>query len=212
MKKIILAGASIVALTAATPAFAQSTSTVTQTGDGNVADVSQTGDQTSTIEQDGDNQEATVDQSGSGNDSSILQDATGENVAFVTQDGTDSEADITQTLTSDSSTATINQASDADGNLAIVFQVQLRGSIKFMREFSSAGFAQYLELIRKTFEQGQKEKLFRKDLNPVICSKIFFGSLDEMVTNWILSKKKYELPPLADEVMKVFLGGVMVKT
>ena len=98
-----------------------------------------------------------------------------------------------------------------DRNLAIVFQVQLRGSIKFMREFSSAGFAEYLELIRKTFEEGQREKLFRKDLNPVVCSKIFFGALDEMVTNWILSKKKYELPPLADEVMKVFLGGVLVK-
>ena len=100
----------------------------------------------------------------------------------------------------------------ADRNLAIVFQVQLRGSIKFMREFSSAGFAEYLELIRETFEEGQEQKVFRKDLNPVICSKIFFGSLDEMVTNWILSKKKYELSPLADEVMKVFLGGVLLKS
>ena len=99
----------------------------------------------------------------------------------------------------------------ADRDLAIVFQVQLRGSIKFMREFSSSGFAQYLELIRKTFEEGQKESLFRKDLNAVVCSKIFFGALDEMVTNWILSKNKYELTPLADEVMKVFLGGVLVK-
>ena len=97
----------------------------------------------------------------------------------------------------------------ADRNLAIVFQVQLRGSIKFMREFSSAGFAQYLELIRETFEEGQKQKLFRKDLNPVVCSKIFFGALDEMVTNWILSKNKYELRPLADEVLKVFFGGVV---
>lgn len=99
----------------------------------------------------------------------------------------------------------------ADRNLAIVFQVQLRGSIKFMREFSSAALAQYLELIRATFEDGQRQKIFRKDLNPVVCSKIFFGALDEMVTNWILSKKKYELVPLADEVMKVFLGGVMLQ-
>ncbi len=98
----------------------------------------------------------------------------------------------------------------ADRNLAVVFQVQLRGSIKFMREFSSAGFAQYLELIRKTFEEGQKQNLFKKDLNPIVCSKIFFGALDEMVTNWILSNKNYELRPLAEEVLKVFLGGVMV--
>jgi hypothetical protein len=32
-----------------------------------------------------------------------------------------------------------------------------------------------------------------------------------MVTNWILSKKKYELAPLADEVVKVFFGGVEIQ-
>lgn len=99
----------------------------------------------------------------------------------------------------------------ADRDLAIVFQVQLRGSIKFMREFSAAGFAEYLEIIHETIKEGQRQGVFRKDLNPIICSKIFFGAIDEMVTNWILSKKKYELSPLADEVLKVFSGGILAK-
>ncbi len=99
----------------------------------------------------------------------------------------------------------------ADRDLAIVFQVQLRGSIKFMREFSAAGFAEYLDLIKKAFEEGQKQKVFRKDMNATVCSKILFGALDEMVTNWILSKKKYELAPLADEVLKIFFGGVEIQ-
>lgn len=96
----------------------------------------------------------------------------------------------------------------SDRDLAVVFQVQLRGSIKFMREFSVAGFAEYLDIIKSAFEEGQKQGVFRKDLNATVCSKILFGSLDEMVTNWILSKKKYELAPLANEVLKVFFGGV----
>ena len=99
----------------------------------------------------------------------------------------------------------------ADRDLAIVFQVQFRGSIKFMREFSATGFAEYLEMIHQTIIEGQKQGLFRKDVNAKVCSKIFFGAIDEMVTNWILSKKKYELAPLADEVLKVFLGGILVK-
>ncbi|REJ76346.1 MAG: TetR/AcrR family transcriptional regulator [Acidobacteria bacterium] len=99
----------------------------------------------------------------------------------------------------------------ADRDLAIVFQVQLRGSIKFMREFSAAGFAEYLDIIRRTIAEGQKQGVFRRDLNPVICSKIFFGALDEMVTNWILSKKKFELAPAAGEVMEVFFNGVARK-
>jgi len=95
-----------------------------------------------------------------------------------------------------------------DRDLAIVFQVELRGSTKFMREFSAAGFHDYLEVIRITIEEGQKEGLFRSDMQPVVCAKILYGSLDEMVTNWILSKNSYRLEPMADEVLKIFLKGV----
>ncbi len=97
----------------------------------------------------------------------------------------------------------------ADRDLAIVFQVELRGSTKFMEEFSAAGFAEYLNIIRETIEAGQKSGVFRKNINATVCSKIFFGALDEMVTNWILSKKSYRLKPLADEVLKVIFGGIV---
>jgi TetR/AcrR family fatty acid metabolism transcriptional regulator len=53
----------------------------------------------------------------------------------------------------------------ADRDLAVVFQVELRGSTKFMEEFSAAGFAEYLTLIRSTFEEGQRAGIFRADLN-----------------------------------------------
>lgn len=99
----------------------------------------------------------------------------------------------------------------SDREMAIVFQIELRGSTKFMEEFSAAGFAQYLDIIRGTIEEGQKSGVFRTDIKPVICAKILYGALDEMVTNWILSKKKYPLAPMADEVLKIFLGGVMIK-
>ena|SRR5438093_750740 len=96
-------------------------------------------------------------------------------------------------------------------DLAIVFQVELRGSTKFMEEFSAAGFAEYLELLRKTFEEGQRSGVFRKDLNAKLVSKILFGALDEMATNWIISKRTYRLEPMADIVMDVFLNGVSAK-
>jgi TetR/AcrR family fatty acid metabolism transcriptional regulator len=98
-----------------------------------------------------------------------------------------------------------------DRDLAIVFQVELRGSTKFMEEFSAAGFHEYLDVIRKTIEQGQKAGLFRGDVKAVVCAKVFYGALDEMVTNWILSKKSYPLEPMADEVLKIFLKGVLTE-
>lgn len=102
------------------------------------------------------------------------------------------------------------QRLSADRDLAIVFQVELRGSTKFMREFSAAGFAEYLDIIKRTIEAGQKQGVFRKDMKPVVCAKIFYGALDEMVTNWILSANNYPLPPMADEVLKIYLGGLVI--
>ena len=96
----------------------------------------------------------------------------------------------------------------ADRELAVVFQIELRGSTKFMEAFSAAAFAEYLQIIRKTIESGQNAGLFRGDVKPIVAAKMFYGALDEMVTNWILSKKPYALEPLAGEVVKVFLGGL----
>jgi TetR/AcrR family transcriptional regulator, fatty acid metabolism regulator protein len=96
----------------------------------------------------------------------------------------------------------------ADRDLAVVFQVELRGSTKFMEEFSKAGFAEYLALIRSTFEEGQEAGVFRPELNAKVVAKILFGALDEMATNWILSKRRYKLAPMADQVLDIFLNGV----
>ncbi len=99
----------------------------------------------------------------------------------------------------------------ADRDMAVVFQVELRGSTKFMEEFSAAGFAEYLGLIRETFEEGQRAGVFRAALNPKIVAKVFFGALDEMATNWILSRRRYKLAPLADTVLDIILDGVCAR-
>lgn len=98
-----------------------------------------------------------------------------------------------------------------DRDLAVVFQVELRGSTKFMEEFSAAGFAEYLQLIRTTVEEGQERGVFRRELNAKIVAKILFGALDEMATNWILSKRRYKLAPMAEQALDIVLNGVSVK-
>src|SRR5438309_5436212 len=99
----------------------------------------------------------------------------------------------------------------ADRDLAVVFQVELRGSTKFMEEFSAAGFAEYLDLLCKILEEGQRSRVFRTDLTAKVVSKILFAALDEMATNWILSQRRYTLAPMADQVLDIFLNGVSVK-
>ena len=73
-----------------------------------------------------------------------------------------------------------------DRNLAIVFQVELRQSVKFMERFSTSLFREYPSQIRAAIVDGQESGQFRRDINPTTAAKAFFGALDEMATNWIL--------------------------
>jgi TetR/AcrR family fatty acid metabolism transcriptional regulator len=66
-------------------------------------------------------------------------------------------------------------------------------------------------LICGTIEEGQKAGVFRPELNAKVMAKILFGALDEMATNWILSRRKYKLAPMADQVLDIFLNGVTAK-
>jgi TetR/AcrR family fatty acid metabolism transcriptional regulator len=94
-----------------------------------------------------------------------------------------------------------------DRQLAIVFQVELRQSTKFMERFSATLLRDYLGLIRAAFADGQRDGLFRAELNPTACAKMLFGALDEMATNWILSRRRYALEPEADRVLDLFING-----
>jgi TetR/AcrR family fatty acid metabolism transcriptional regulator len=94
-----------------------------------------------------------------------------------------------------------------DRNLAIVFQVELRHSVKFMERLSSTLLRDYLGQIRATIVDGQKTGVFRSDINATAAAKMFFGALDEMATNWILSRRRYSLEADADQVADVFLTG-----
>ena len=98
-----------------------------------------------------------------------------------------------------------------DRDLAVVFQVELRQSTKFMERFSATYLRDYLGVIRDTLAQGQAQGQFRSDLNPTIGAKIFFGALDEMATNWMLSKRRYSLAAQADIIVDLFVNGVTAK-
>jgi TetR/AcrR family fatty acid metabolism transcriptional regulator len=95
-----------------------------------------------------------------------------------------------------------------DRDLAIVFQVELRGSTKFMEQFSATRVSEYLDLIGSVIKEGQQRGVFRSSLNTGVAAKLLFGALDEMVTNWVLSRKRYDLVSIADAVIDIFFNGI----
>ena len=96
-----------------------------------------------------------------------------------------------------------------DRALAVVSQVELRHSLKFMSLFSQQEVADYLNILRKIVESGQREGTFRRNLHPQLVAKAVFGILDEMVTSWILSEKDYDVVAQADQVADLILTGLL---
>jgi TetR/AcrR family transcriptional regulator, fatty acid metabolism regulator protein len=95
-----------------------------------------------------------------------------------------------------------------DRSLAVVFQVELRQSTKFMERFSATLLREYLGIIRGIIATGQETGAFRSGINPTLAAKLFFGGLDEMATNWVLSKRRYSLAGESDAIVDLFVGGV----
>jgi TetR/AcrR family fatty acid metabolism transcriptional regulator len=96
-----------------------------------------------------------------------------------------------------------------DRSLAIVAQVELRHSLKFMSLLSQQEVADYLNMLRKMIEHGQSDGSFRRNIHPQLGAKAVFGILDEMVTSWILSEKEYNLAGSADQIADLVLTGLL---
>lgn len=64
-----------------------------------------------------------------------------------------------------------------------------------------------MTLSSRSLKPGQRAGEFRPDINPRIATKVFFGALDEMVTNWILSRRGKPLAAAVEPVLDILLHG-----
>ena len=86
-----------------------------------------------------------------------------------------------------------------DRNLAIVFQVELRQSTKFMERFSATLLRDYLgPHPRSHRRRPARGRCSAPTSRRPSLAKMLFGALDEMATNWILSRRRYSLEADAD--------------
>jgi len=94
-------------------------------------------------------------------------------------------------------------------NLAVVFQMELRQSTRFLSEFSHRHMVEYLQLVRDAITDGQDQGMFRREMSDKYAANCFFGALDEMVTSWVLSEnEEFHLSNAADAVVDIFLNGM----
>lgn len=96
----------------------------------------------------------------------------------------------------------------ADHNLAIVTQLELRQSNYVLRSQINEVLKPYLVVIDSIIKEGMQEKIFRSDLNTLLVRQMIFGMLDEIVTNWVMKERKYELVNQAPFVHELLINGL----
>ncbi len=95
----------------------------------------------------------------------------------------------------------------ADKQLAIVTQLELRQSNIVLRQKINEILKGYLALVDELLTEGKEKQFFKSDLDTRLARQMVFGTLDEVVTNWVMKDCKYDLLALAKPVHQMLLGG-----
>ncbi|RYG74860.1 TetR/AcrR family transcriptional regulator [Lentibacillus lipolyticus] len=99
----------------------------------------------------------------------------------------------------------------ADHHLAIVTQLELRQSNTELRQKINQILKPYLVVIDDIIAEGTEEGIFRDELNVPLVRQMIFGTLDEIVTNWVMKEQKYDLVEEAPVVHAIITEGLSVK-
>lgn len=100
------------------------------------------------------------------------------------------------------------QQLEEDHSLAIVTQLELRQSNIELRNRINEVLKGYLKLIDTIILVGIEEEIFSKDLDVRLARQMIFGTIDEVVTNWVMKEHKYELTTLANPLTEMLLNSL----
>lgn len=92
--------------------------------------------------------------------------------------------------------------------LAIVTQLELRQSNKHLRLKINAVLKRYLQIIDDVLKDGMEKGIFHDHLNIRLVRQMIFGTIDEVVTNWVMKEQKYDLMMQAKDVHFIISNGL----
>jgi len=98
--------------------------------------------------------------------------------------------------------------------VAEVLQVELRLSNKFLKEYRPEKLWAYLGVFGQIVREGQAQGRFRSEIDPFVNMWAFFGALDEIAMQWVLSggSDRFELESAAHQVADIFIRGMKTES
>ena len=95
-------------------------------------------------------------------------------------------------------------------SLAIVTQIELRQSDPQIREAISGPLREYFQLIEQVLAEGiEKDEIVLRDLK--VGRQLFFGALDAVISDWVISKKPRSLDEVEDVIFDLIHGAFKIK-
>ena len=106
------------------------------------------------------------------------------------------------------------QQVEENRSAAEVLQIELRLSNKFLKDYRPEKLWAYLGVFGQIVREGQAQGIFRDDLDPFVTMWAFFGGLDEIAMQWVLSRRadRFSLEAAAVQVADVFIRGMLQDT
>lgn len=92
--------------------------------------------------------------------------------------------------------------------LAYVTQIELRQSSLELRKEIGQALKPYIQLIERVLVKGVNEGSFRKGLDVKLTRLLLFGAMDEVVTSWLISGRKYSLTAQTEPTVEFFLRAL----
>lgn len=96
-------------------------------------------------------------------------------------------------------------------DLAIVTQLELRQSNSELRTQINQVLKAYMDVIDEIIKEGINTGVFQRDLHIALVRQMIFGTIDEVVTSWVMQNHTYDLVALAPAVHKFVTKGLFAE-
>lgn len=98
-------------------------------------------------------------------------------------------------------------------HLAVVTQLELRQSNYDLRlKINKNILKPHVDVIDKIIVEGIEEGVFKSNINIRLMRQMIFGTLDDIVTNWVMNDHKYDLLEQVEEVYELLTNGLYVQS
>ncbi|MEE1132654.1 MAG: TetR/AcrR family transcriptional regulator [Caryophanon sp.] len=95
-----------------------------------------------------------------------------------------------------------------NAHFAVVTQIELRQSNKALRQKINAILKDYLMLLDEILIEGMVSGEFNPVMDVRLARSMVFGTIDEIITTWVMNEQRYDLLALAPKVKDLILRGL----